>query len=220
LSALVSVVMPVFNTEKFVAEAIESVLSQEAELRLELIVVDDGSSDGSAEAVAKFDSVRLLRHEQNRGIGAARNTGVRTAKGEFVAFLDADDVWPRNSLGARMALLETDANCDAVAGRVIQFGEGRLDSESEGGFLAGNTLVRRPAFDRVGEFDETLRVGEFLDWYARAVDAGLRFSQIEALTLRRRVHASNTMLGIGKEPLDYTRVLRQALARRRAGPGE
>jgi glycosyltransferase involved in cell wall biosynthesis len=220
LSALVSVVMPVFNTASFVGEAIESVLSQDGGTVLELIVVDDGSTDGSAELVTKFDGVRLLRHRQNRGIGAARNTGVREAKGQFLAFLDADDLWPQGSLNARMAVLDADPECDAVAGRVIQFGAGRPDPEPESGFLAGNVLIRREAFDRAGEFDETLRVGEFIDWYARAVDAGLGFRQIETLSLRRRIHGSNTMLGIGKEPLDYTRVLRQALARRRAGAAE
>jgi glycosyltransferase involved in cell wall biosynthesis len=220
LSALVSVVMPVFNTASFVAEAIKSVLSQEAALDIELIVVDDGSADGSAEVVMTFGGVRLLRHDQNRGIGAARNTGVRAATGEFLAFLDADDVWPQASLSARLAVLDAESECDAVAGGVVQFGAGRPDSQQESGFLAGNVLVRRDAFDRIGEFDETLRVGEFIDWYARAIDGGLRFRQIDTLALRRRIHASNTMLGIGKEPLDYTRVLRQALARRRAGAGE
>jgi glycosyltransferase involved in cell wall biosynthesis len=211
--------MPVFNTASFVADAIESVLSQEAGL-IELIVVDDGSTDGSAEVVAKFEDVRVFRHEDNRGIGAARNTGVREATGELLAFLDADDVWPQGSLEARLAVLDAEPACDAVAGMVVQFGAGRPNSGPESGFLAGNLLVRREGFDRVGEFDETLKVGEFIDWYARAIDSGLRFRQIDTLALRRRIHTSNTMLGIGKEPLDYTRVLRQALARRRTGAGE
>ena len=215
MTGLVSVVMPVYNTEAFIGEAIASVLSQAGGHQVELFVVDDGSTDGSAAEVAKFDNVRFLRHETNRGIGTGRNTGLAEASGNYLAFLDADDVWPEGSLAARMDLLERDTACDAVAGRVVQFGEGRPDGEPEAGFLAGNTVVRREAFDRVGNFDETLKVGEFLDWYARAVDAGLRFAQVEDVVLRRRVHGSNTMLRLGKEPLDYTRLLRSALARRR-----
>lgn len=220
MNGRISVVMPVFNTAAFVGEAIESVFSQDTGMSLELIVVDDGSTDGSAEMVANYERALLLRNDENRGIAAARNTGVRAAAGEYLAFLDADDVWPQDSLGARVALLEADDECDAVGGTVVQFGAGRPDSEPQRGFLAGSALFRRTAFDRVGEFDESLDVGEFLDWYARAVDVGLQFRQIETLALRRRVHASNTMREIGREPVDYTRLLRQALARRRTEGGE
>lgn len=217
MSGLVSVVIPVYNTEAFVGEAIESALTQSSGYELELIAVDDCSTDGSVAEVAKFPQVRQLRHSENRGIAAARNSGLREANGNYLAFLDADDVWPEGSLAARMTLLAGDPECDLSAGSVVQFGAGRLDTEPESGVLAGSMIVRRAAFDRVGEFDETLRVGEFIDWYARAVDAGLRFAHTEAVTLRRRIHGSNTMLRIGKEPLDYTRVLRRALERRRGG---
>lgn len=208
--ATVSVVIPLFNAAPFVGEAVESVLAQgEA---VEIIVVDDGSADDGA-AVAEASGARVIR-QANRGAGAARNAGVAVAGGALLAFLDADDVWPAGRLGALRAALA--GGFDVAFGHAVQFGEGRTEGQPAAAVVPGGMLIHRAAFDRVGPFAEDLRVGEFIDWWARAKDAGLRETVIPDVVLRRRVHGGN--LGVVKADarVDYTRALRAALQRRRA----
>src|SRR5690348_923784 len=103
----VSVIVPVFNKAPFVSRAIESVLIQHF-TDFELIVVDDGSTDYSIDIVSSYEDerIRIIR-QCNRGPGAARNTGIKHAKGDFIAFLDADDEWLPNYLSESVRLLET-----------------------------------------------------------------------------------------------------------------
>lgn len=207
----VSVVIPVYNNELFVREAIESALGQ-AGPGLEVIVVDDGSTDASAERAAEIPDVRVIR-QANGGIGAARNAGVALATGEFIGFLDADDVWTVDRLLKLLAVVD---DFDAVFGQAVQFGKHRDETEPQAALLAGTMLIRRASFERVGPFDEGLRVGEFIDWWARAEELGLKWTQIPEVVLRRRIHTTNTGITHAGDRVDYTRVLRAALERRRA----
>ncbi|HEY1186256.1 MAG TPA: glycosyltransferase family A protein, partial [Gemmata sp.] len=101
-----SVVIPVFNGARYIARSVASALGQQG-VRHEVIVVDDGSADGSGDLVAALGpAVRLIRHESNRGLPAARNTGIRAARGERIAFLDSDDWWAADKLAAQGALFD------------------------------------------------------------------------------------------------------------------
>lgn len=208
---VVSVVIPAYNAVRFLAEAIDSVLTQVGAAR-EVIVVDDGSTDGTGSVAASFSEVKLVNRE-NGGIGAARNTGIREATGEFLAFLDADDIWPPGRLNALHRALSDDV--DAVFGQAIQFGEGRESSPPQAALVASTMLIRIETFRRVGEFDEHVKVGEFIDWWARAEEGGVRWTQIPDVVLRRRIHTTNTGIVQAGSRVDYTRVLRAALERRR-----
>ena len=179
-----SVVMPAFNAEATIAASIDSILEQTRQ-DFEVIVVDDGSTDRTAEIVAGFgDSVRLLRQE-NRGPSAARNLGVAEARGEWIAFLDSDDRWHRDMLRSRMAALERDGaaglaytNCWNTDGdSLLPLNRGaqrtaysgwvftRLISEN---FLTTSTvLVRRALLQQVGGFDEEMRISEDYDLWLR-----------------------------------------------------
>lgn len=221
----VSVLIPCHNAARYVEEALESALSQGVDLH-EVVVVDDGSTDGSADRVRTFgDSVRIHR-QSNAGISGARNAALALATGDVIAFLDADDVWPDGSLRARLEALMTDDSIDYSYGRVEQFISPDVSPELASAHatanvdprparLAGAMLVRRQAFTRVGGFSPILRVGETLDWIARADDLGIPNRSIPDLVLKRRLHATNTGLMQQMSQGDYLAVARAALARRR-----
>ena len=209
--ATVSVVIPAYNAATFLGEAIESVFAQDGPAR-DVIVVDDGSTDATGAVAASFAEVRVIT-QANGGIAAARNTGLREASAPFVAFLDADDIWPAGRLAALHAALT--GGVDAVFGQAVQFGEGREETAPQPALLAGTMLIRREAVARIGDFDEAVKMGEFVDWWARAEEAGVRWRQIPDVVLRRRIHGTNTGIVQAANRVDYARVLRAALERRR-----
>ncbi|MEW6303750.1 MAG: glycosyltransferase family A protein [Verrucomicrobiota bacterium] len=221
----ISVVIPVFNGARYLAEAIESVLGQTLKAA-EIIVVDDGSADGSGDVARRFPGVRV-ETQPHAGIGAARNRGVTVSTGAFIAFLDADDLWLPDKLAVQAELLRTDATVDAVFGSYEAFVSPDLDAdtrarlsgrvEAAGTCHAGAMLIRRPALLRAGLFPTNVAVGEFMDWFMRAQEIGLVMRNVPALVMRRRVHGGNTTLQRQHALSDYTRVLKRALDRRRAG---
>jgi glycosyltransferase involved in cell wall biosynthesis len=221
----VSVIIPVYNGERYLTQAIESVLAQTSP-PFEVIVVDDGSTDGSA-SVAERYAPRVKVHSQpNAGIGATRNRGVALAQGELIAFLDADDLWSPRKLELQLAALARDPAPDFVLGHVEQFIQPGLDpvaaaridcpSGLQPGYLPGAALIRREALDRVGPFREDLRVGEFVDWMARAREIGLREAMLPEHVLSRRLHDTNQSLKERSDMTDFVRVVKASLDRRRA----
>jgi len=221
----VSVVIPVYNAAAYIAEALASIYAQNAQ-PLDVIVVDDGSSDGSlAIAQACFPTIRGVRQE-NAGIGAARNRGVAAARGEYLAFLDADDRWPAGRL-QRMITALAESKCPAmVFGQARHFHCPSLTEETKRrlhcpagtapGLSAVAMLIRREDFLRVGSFEEDLRVGEFISWFARARDCGLAQVMVEQVVLERRIHESNHTLKQRPFFGDYARMLKRTLDRRRS----
>lgn len=219
-----SVIVPVYNGGAFLAEALTSVFAQSRRPH-QVVVVDDGSTDGSAEVALNFPVT--LRRQSNQGIGAARNAGLAAACCEVIAFLDADDLWPADSLAARMDRLESEPCLAGVYGLVEHFLTPGLAPTLTEKFhcpvgqtparLAGSTLLRRSAFEGVGAFDATLRVGETLDWMARLIDRGGRLAAIDTLVMRRRIHGANTTVREADVVGDYIRLLRASVARKAAG---
>ncbi len=181
----VSVIIPSFNRAAVIGIAIDSVLSQKADVSIDVIVVDDGSSDDLTAALARFErGVRLIRHERNSGAAAARNTAIAAAGGEFVAFLDSDDIWLPGKLARQIAEMNErgwQASCtayvlakagsnDLVSPRFAS-GALTLDQMVWGCFVSpGSTLMcRRSLFADVGLFDTRLKRLEDWDWLLRLV---------------------------------------------------
>lgn len=217
---LISVVIPMWNREAYIAEAIGSVLAQGWQ-PLEIIVVDDGSTDRSVEAALQAAPELVLVRQSNRGIGAARNAGVRRAGGDLLAFVDSDDRWTPGKLVRQFELLESRPDLDMVFGRVRQFhspahSESSPEPEPSAGPVCGSMLIRASAFHRVGCFAENVRVGEFIDWYARAMSTGLRAVMQPEVVLERRIHNRNTAVVKPESARDYARVLKAVLDRKRA----
>ena len=228
---LVSVIIPVFNYERYLAEAVESALNQ-THRALEVIVVDDGSTDRSGE-VAKSFAGRGVRYrlQQQAGIGPARNTGVAMAQGEYFAFLDADDRWPLNKTELQLRAFAADPGLDMAFGQAVQLHDGPeweagvKNQDLAGanlvpGMIPGSFIVKRSSFQRVGEFPGGMKLGEFIDWYSRAMALELRSVTLPDLCLWRRIHDSNTGVRERQSRSDYARVLKAALDRRRAEEGK
>jgi len=217
----ISVIVPVFNGERYLAEALNSILGQTRPPE-EVIVVDDGSTDHTAEVAGRFP-VRYLS-QANQGAAAARNTGAQAATGDLLAFLDHDDLWVADKLARQLAVLAAQPELDMVFGHVEQFFCPSLPPAEQAryrlpppmpGYTSSARLIRRTAFEKVGPYAIVNRLGEDLEWHARAVDAGLRFRMLEEVVYRRRIHASNMGITRGGDRSDYAHMLKQILDRRR-----
>jgi glycosyltransferase involved in cell wall biosynthesis len=224
----VIVVIPVFNCERYVGEAIDSALGQ-TRPPAQVIVVDDGSADLSLAVARRYEPRVQVVSRPHLGGGAARNAGAALAQHEFLAFLDADDLWAPDKLERQLDALAADADLDMVFGQARQFASPDLDDavrarlgrdgEVLSGYFAGAMLIRRAAFERVGLFAPHLRVGEFIDWYARAVDLGLKGHMLSQVLVHRRMHADNQTVRERHAQVDYARVLKAHLDRRRNAAG-
>lgn len=220
----VSVIIPVFNGQDYIAEALASVISQSCQV-LEIIVVDDGSTDSTARVIAAVQApfVHYVRQER-AGISAARNHGIRLARGPLVAFLDADDLWLAGKLSLQVgSLLRSEGDMifchaeefispdrwDDLHGRVKVRGGVRPS------IYASATLMRLEDCHRVGPFDPQWQIGEFVEWYARACDIGLKpFIRPEVL-VRRRIHGANTGRRHTELGHQYAEIAKTILDRRR-----
>jgi len=222
---LVSVLIGAFDAAPYLGEAIESVIGQSYR-PLELVVVDDGSTDGTGDIARSYgDSLTYVRQE-NAGNGAARNRAVEHAAGGLFAFLDADDRFLRHKLDLQWGALEADPGLEMVFGHVREFVSPELTESERSSIRAPNPpapwpapnlmLIRREAFLRVGPFAETLRVGVTVDWYARALEAGVRGVVLPEVVLERRLHLGNNGLRERDSRSQYLHVLKASLDRRRS----
>ncbi|MBI4279942.1 MAG: glycosyltransferase [Armatimonadetes bacterium] len=203
----VSVIIPCYDVAPYVQGAVESVLAQDY-APLEVIVVDDGSRDETAEVLAPYvraGAIRCVRQE-NRGLSAARNTGIRHAAGEYIALLDADDLFLPGKIAHQVARLEAEPECDVCWGAVRHFRDDAPEVEFDlraplvsGGrevfatLLAANVInpstvmFRRKVVERHGLFDETLRRAEDLEYWLRLAHGGARFCATGRVLIRCRL---------------------------------
>lgn len=221
---LISVIIPVCNREHYLAEAIESAIAQTYH-PIEIIVVDDGSTDGTADVARRFSETVRYFYQSNSGCSAARNTGVKKAQGSFLAFLDSDDLWVEEKLFRQMAVLDSDGDLDMVFGHVSHFYSPDLEkhkrdkllrqTEKMPGYHAGTLLIKREAFLGVGLLDVNYELGEFLDWYGKAKEMGMKSAILPEVVMKRRIHSSNMVTLKRNDQKDYIRILKASLDRRR-----
>jgi glycosyltransferase involved in cell wall biosynthesis len=221
-----SIIIPVRNGARFVAEAIASVLAEIGEGD-EILAVDDGSTDETPLILAGFvhPSLRLLS-AGGRGVSAARNMGFMSSQGAFIAFLDHDDLWPAGRHKALRAAFERDQTLEAAYGRIVRRYEpgAQMTAESriEGhhaGWLVGSGLYRRGLLERAGGFAEDMAMGEDVDFYLRLMEAGMRSSLCEVPGLIRRHHDANATNELNHADAWRLNILRRKLARARASTG-
>lgn len=219
-----SVVIPVYNGERYIQECLESVLGQSLKPS-EIIVVDDGSSDQTMELVRAASRDILCLEQKRLGPAAARNRGVEAASGEYLAFIDADDLWTKEKLARQMSYLLGNPATDMVFGMMRQFFSPEADEafkkryacpdETAPGIHPGAILLKKETFLRIGFFDASLRMGEFIQWQARAQTLACVRHVLPDLVMLRRIHPAN--YGITHKDLrkDYLTIAKTMLARKK-----
>ncbi len=225
----ISVIIPVYNGQSYLSEAVSSVLNQSF-TPYEIIIVDDGSIDNTKQICEDLNKKIKYIYQENAGAAAARNNGINHATGNYLAFLDADDLWTVNRLQdgiAHMMLSETD---EMVFGLIEEFYSPETDDlfrskykcsdQAIKGIHPGTLLMKKSTFLDVGLFSSKYVTGEFIDWYGRAQDKQLTASIIQATHMHRRIHPANHGIIEKASTEDYAKIIRDMLLRKRAQKNE
>jgi glycosyltransferase involved in cell wall biosynthesis len=194
----------------------------------QLIVVDNGSTDRSAAIAAGFGPAVEVVPEPRPGIGAARNAARRAARGDYLAFLDADDLWEREKTALQLAAFEAEPRLQLVFGHVCQFVSPDLDAEAADGLRVpvdpqpgqhiGAMLARRAAIEAIGPWPDDVRVSDGLTFLLRARELGLERAMLAETVMLRRVHGDNHSLSNRDQRREFALHLKRSLDRRRGGP--
>lgn len=221
---LVSTIIPAFNGEKHLEETLESALDQTWPAQ-EIILIDDGSTDSTARIADKFAGKLRYVHQPNQGTASARNAGVAVAGGEYLAFLDQDDLWMPEKLSSQVSAFRENPALDLVFCYLQQFISPELEPESGKhircapnpirGILTSTMMASRSGFSKAGNFDSQWQLGEWSDWYAHALEAGLKTHVLRDVLVRRRLHENNKGLARREYLKEYPRLLKASLDRRR-----
>ena len=222
---LISVPMCVYNGETYLAEAIDSVLEQTYP-NIEVIVVDDGSTDRSADIARGYGNRVLYIHQPHQGIGVARNRGLAACRGEFIAIQDADDLWIPQKLAIQHRAIQQRPEAGMVNGRVRNFISPELNPKKFEHVTISNqsirarvfcaALIRRTVFELIGVLPTEGRVGQDTDWFMRFADSGIPVIDLPDVLTYRRIHQNNQ--GFRERSSQHERLhwLKRGLDRRRA----
>jgi glycosyltransferase involved in cell wall biosynthesis len=223
--------MPAYNVEPYLAEAIESVLAQTYQ-DIELVIVNDGSTDGTLSIAERYqaedpDRIRIVSQE-NQGLAAARNTGMRAATGAVFALLDSDDGWGPTYLAEQMRILDADPRIAIVSGNAVNRGGAQsgqpvrpvpddrpapdvLEILRDERAIFIMSVFRRDVVDRIGGFDERFRTNEDYDFWIRAALAGFRFARNTAPLAFYRRHGHSLSASESRMVAGILRVFRKTL---------
>lgn len=221
---LISCIVPVFNGERYLADALESIFKQTYRC-LEVTVVDDGSTDRTAAVTNGYgDRVRYI-WQPNAGQAAARNSGLSGSQGEFVAFLDADDLWHPEKLERQMARFEARPELDYCFAHVQNFWESAEEQRKFAdhriakplpGYSACTMLARRSLFATIGQFNAAITHADDTEWFLRASDSGAKMEMLADVLLYRRLHQTNiSRVRAANSREQYLHMIKNTLDRRR-----
>ena len=220
MQTLISCVVPVYNGERYLAETLDSILAQTYQPR-EVIVVDDGSTDRTAAVAASYaPGVRYL-WQVNAGEAAARNRGISASRGDFIAMLDADDLWHPEKLQRQMARFVERPELDLCFTYFRNFwipelieeqrrSQGSPLSRPQTGWSTSTILARTPVFTRVGKFNDKgsfIAGSESMIWFLQASEAGAVIEVLPEILMSRRIHHKNVSRNTGIDP--YFSILKE-----------
>lgn len=217
MTGLVSIVVPAYNAQAYLGEALDALESQDYP-SVEVIVVDDGSHDGTAELVRARPGVRLVQQE-NAGPSAARNAGMAVATGDFLTFCDADDRFRPTKVSAQVQYLDEHGDVGCVLCRHETFfadGTARPDwLTDDEGVQPQSAMIRRSVLDDVGGFNVDYRLTEGLEWLSRMRDRGVKIDVAPGVHVDRRIHDSNLSYQRGGLQHHMLKSLRERIERNR-----
>jgi len=216
----VDIIVPVYNCEKFICEAINSILLQTWK-DFQIIVVDDGSTDRSAALVKEMQQtdkrIKLIQPGK-QGLSATLNTGIRNSKAAFVAFLDADDLWEQTKLEKQMKILLEQEKISACFTQIKEFETFENPDEVQtyrardkalNGVAKLSFVGRRSLFEQFGLFADKTTTGDFVQWFSPIINAGSKYIIIPEVLAYRRIHDDNFTRNI--KPTDYLRIIKAHL---------
>jgi glycosyltransferase involved in cell wall biosynthesis len=219
----VSVIIVVQNGERYVASAIESIQNQTYKAS-EIIVVDGRSTDNTSKIVARYSQVRLIQ-QQGYGLADARNTGINAAQGDFIAFLDSDDIWTPDKLEIQIHCLIQNSHIQyttAMAKLFLEPGHSirpgfppKLLEKSQIARTPGTLVARRILFNQIGKFNSNFKIGCDVDWFSRAKDHEVPMAFISKTLLYKRIHDSNVSRHANLNRQELLQIIRQSIDRRR-----
>jgi glycosyltransferase involved in cell wall biosynthesis len=224
--ALISCIIPVFNGEHYLHEALDSILAQ-TYCPLEILVADDGSTDGTAELVATYGNRVQYLHQPNGGTASACNLGLKAARGDFIAFLAADDLWHPHKLTLQMSRFEARPELDLCVTYVKNFWSPQMKEEAERfrthriaqplpGYVPQTLLARRSLFDAIGHFNVSLKHADATDWFLRASDHGAIAEIMKNVLVYRRMHETNLSRRMASASRsEFVQLVKTSLDRRR-----
>jgi glycosyltransferase involved in cell wall biosynthesis len=222
MQPLISVIIPVYNGARFLPEAIANVFAQAYD-PIEIIVVDDGSTDNTSDVASQYGDRIRYYYQPNQGPAAARNYGLSLALGEFIAFLDVDDQWPANKLQHHLVAFAKNPELAIVNGYVqlmqaVAYRENTFTFEERSvpvvSFNLGSALFRRSVFEQVGVFDANQIHSEDVDWFMRAREMEIPMVILEEVTLLYRKHDQNLTHDRQENLRGFLSALRKSIHRR------
>jgi glycosyltransferase involved in cell wall biosynthesis len=234
-SPTISCIVPVHNGERFLSEALDSILGQTYQ-KIEVIVVDDGSTDGTESVTRRYGAKIRYHYQANAGAPAARDQGVRMSNGELVAFLDADDLWHSEKLERQLARFQVRPELDLCFTHVKHFWVSEMQEEEQRfenhrlsqtlpAYLTQALLARQDLFQTVGAFNTGLKFADAMDWFLRAVHQGAVMELLPDALLYRRMHQENGSMESDTRQMTtkmqdaLLKVIRDSLIRRRSQDG-
>ena len=222
----VSVIMVVRNGARHIREALDSVYRSTIK-PLEVVVVDGGSSDGTADIARGFPSTRVIA-QNGTGIAAAYNQGVAQARGGLIAFISHDDIWTQAKLDIQVGYMVAHPDCLISAGHIEHFLDsgadvpagfrGELLERPHPGWVMEALMARPEVFRRVGPFNPEFAISEDTDWFARARDLAVESAMLPDVLLRKRVHTTNASLNEKRINQLLLRAMRNSIERKRQTP--
>ncbi|MBW4497060.1 MAG: glycosyltransferase family 2 protein [Oscillatoria princeps RMCB-10] len=225
---LVSVIVPVYNGERYLSAALESIFAQDYH-PFEVIVVDDGSVDSTAAIAKSFKSVQYI-YQTNQGIANAMNRGIDAAGGELIAFLDQDDLWTPNKLRLQVDYLVNHPEIQYAISLVKFFLEPgcsvppgfktELLEKEQVGRIPGALMARKSLLALIGQFNAEFTIASDADWFARAKDSNIPWAVIPEVLLHKRVHNTNVSSNARLNNKELLALLRKSIARQQKSTQE
>lgn len=217
--SLISVVVPVKNNLQYLPQALDSVVVAAKDFDTEIILIDDGSTEDIKSFAKNYPFPIRYYRQKNKGASFSRNRGVRLARGEYLAFIDSDDIWHKNHLKVLLKVFAKNPGIQIARGSAQRF----YESLEKKNFYEkarvmptfGSSLSLPTAFKVAGPLDRNLRFHEDTEWFIRARDKGVKMKSVSQVVVYYRLHQNNTTRDVRPTDKIIFKIIHDSLVRRR-----